>query len=61
MYIVIYVCIIEKQYLDFEKSSGWIIVQVLNHQKSDRGITWDTYARITNPGEQGAVLSQPGF
>jgi hypothetical protein len=56
IYIVVYVCIIEKQYLDFEKSSGWIIVQVLNHQKSDLGITWDTYDRITNPGEQGAVF-----
>lgn len=56
IYIVLYVCIIEKQYLDFEKSSGWIIVQVLNHQKSDLGITWDTYDRITNPGEQGAVF-----
>jgi hypothetical protein len=56
IYIVLYVCIIEKQYLDFEKSSGWIIVQVLNQQKSDRGITWDTYDRITNPGEQGAVF-----
>merc|ERR1719504_472839 len=56
IYIVLYVCIIEKQYLDFEKSSGWIIVQVLNQQKSDRGITWDAYDRITNPGEQGAVF-----
>jgi len=56
IYIVLYVCIIEKQYLDFEKSSGWIIVQVLNHQKSDTGINWDTYDRITNPGEQGAVF-----
>jgi hypothetical protein len=55
-YVVIYVCIIEKQYLDFEKSSGWIVVQVLNHQKSDLGITWDVYDRITNPGEQGAVF-----
>jgi len=56
VYIVLYVCIIEKQYLDFEKSSGWVIVQVLNNQKSDIGVTWDTYDRITNPGEQGAVF-----
>lgn len=56
VYIVLYVCIIEKQYLDFEKSSGWCIVQVLNNQKSDIGVTWDTYDRITNPGEQGAVF-----
>jgi len=56
IYIVLYVCIIEKQYLDFEKSSGWIIVQVLNNQKSDLGVTWDSYDRITNPGEQGAVF-----
>lgn len=56
VYIVLYVCIIEKQYLDFEKSSGWVLVQVLNNQKSDIGVTWDTYDRITNPGEQGAVF-----
>jgi hypothetical protein len=56
VYVVLYVCIIEKQYLDFEKSSGWIIVQVLNHQTSDTGQIWDTYDRITNPGEQGAVF-----
>jgi len=56
IYIVLYVCIIKQQYLDFEKSSGWIIVQVLNNQKSDLGVTWDTYDRITNPGEQGAVF-----
>jgi len=56
VYIVLYVFIIEKQYLDFEKSSGWIVVQVLNEQKSDTGVTWDTYDRITNPGEQGAVF-----
>jgi hypothetical protein len=56
VYIVLYVCIIEKQYLDFEKSSGWIIVQVLNQQTSDTGQIWDTYDRITNPGEQGAVF-----
>lgn len=56
VYIVLYVLIIEKQYLDFEKSSGWIMVQVLNHQKSDMGNIWDSYDRITNPGEQGAVF-----
>lgn len=54
VYIVLYVCIIEKQYLDFEKSSGWILVKVLNNQKSDTGSMWDTYDKITNPGEQGA-------
>lgn len=56
VYVVLYVCVIEKQYLDYEKSNGWIIIQVLNHQKSDQGITWDTYDRVTNPGEQGAVF-----
>jgi len=56
VYIVLYVCIIEKQYLDFEKSTGWIMVQVLGNQKSDVGVIWDTYDRITNPGEQGAVF-----
>lgn len=56
IYIVLYVCIIEKQYLDQEKSTGWIVVQVLNQQTSNIGVTWDTYDRITNPGEQGAVF-----
>lgn len=55
-YIVLYVFIIEKQYLDFEKSTGWIITQVLNQQTSNLGVIWDTYDRITNPGEQGAVF-----
>jgi hypothetical protein len=56
VYIVLYVCIIEKQYLDFEKSTGWISVQVMGNQKSDLGVNWDIYDRITNPGEQGAVF-----
>lgn len=56
IYVVLYVCIIEKQYLDFEKTSGWVIVQTLNHQRSDAGHIWDSYDRITNPGEQGAVF-----
>jgi len=56
IYIVLYVFIIEKQYLDMEKSSGWIMVQVMNNQMSDLGQTWDIYDRITNPGEQGAVF-----
>lgn len=56
LYVVLYVFIIEKQYLDFEKSSGWILVKVLNQQISDTGALWDSYERITNPGEQGAVF-----
>jgi hypothetical protein len=56
VYVVLYVFIIEKQYLDLEKTQGWIIVEVLNNQKSDLGFTWDAYDRITNPGEQGAVF-----
>jgi len=56
VYVVLYVGVIEKQYLDFEKSSGWISIQVLNHQKSDLGISWDKFDTITNPGESGAVF-----
>mmetsp|Transcript_6212 Transcript_6212/g.10328 ORF Transcript_6212/g.10328 Transcript_6212/m.10328 type:complete len:355 (+) Transcript_6212:172-1236(+) len=55
-YVVLYVFIIEKQYLDFEKTSGWILVRAMNQQKSDLGVTWDMYDRITNPGEQGAIF-----
>jgi hypothetical protein len=56
VYVVVYVGVIEKQYLDFEKSSGSISIQVLNHQKSDLGISWDKFDTITNPGESGAVF-----
>lgn len=56
VYVVLYVCIIEKQYLDFEKSSGWVSIEALNNQKSDIGMAWDKYDTVTNPGEQGAIF-----
>jgi len=55
-YIVIVVFIIKKQWLDFEKSNGWIIVKVMKPQMSHLGELWDVYDRITNPGEQGAAF-----
>eukprot|EP00409_Alexandrium_fundyense_P001160 CAMPEP_0185912620 /NCGR_PEP_ID=MMETSP0196C-20130402/40583_1 /TAXON_ID=2932 /ORGANISM="Alexandrium fundyense, Strain CCMP1719" /LENGTH=107 /DNA_ID=CAMNT_0028633911 /DNA_START=111 /DNA_END=431 /DNA_ORIENTATION=- len=55
-YIVVVVFIIKKEWLDFEKSSGWIMVKVMKPQLSHLGSSWDVYDRITNPGEQGAVF-----
>mmetsp|Transcript_10487 Transcript_10487/g.29148 ORF Transcript_10487/g.29148 Transcript_10487/m.29148 type:complete len:348 (-) Transcript_10487:192-1235(-) len=55
-YIVIYVFIINKRYLDNEKSTGWIIVKVMKPQISNQDKLWDVYDRITNPGELGAAF-----
>lgn len=55
-YIVVVVFIIKKQWLDFEKSTGWIIVKVMKPQISHLGDRWDVYDRVTNPGEAGAVF-----
>lgn len=55
-YIVLYVFIIERQYLEMEKTSGWILMKALNQQRSAIGVTWDIYDRITNPGEMGAIF-----
>jgi len=55
-YIVIVVFIIKKQYLDFEKSMGWITIKAMQPQTSHQGISWDVYDRVTNPGEQGAIF-----
>lgn len=51
-----YSFVVEEQYLDSEKTNGWILIKVTNEQMSDLGIRWDIYDRITNPGEQGAVF-----
>lgn len=57
VYTIVVVFIIKKQWLDFEKSTGWIIVQVMKPQVSHLGnISWDVYDRVTNPGEQGAAF-----
>jgi len=57
IYIVLVVFIIKQQYMDFEKSSGWILTKVMKPQLSlNMGISWDVFDRITNPGESGAAF-----
>lgn len=55
-YVVIYVFLIKQQYLDTEKTSGWVLSKVVNHAHDAEGIPWDIMDSITNPGEQGAVF-----
>lgn len=55
-YIVFVVFIIKKQYLDNEKTSGWLICKVQHPQMSQLGLPWDVYDRVTNPGEVSAVF-----
>jgi len=56
LYIVIFVFMIEKQYLDNEKTTGWILSQVLNPARvyNNDNLPWDLFESVTNPGEQGA-------
>mmetsp|Transcript_29701 Transcript_29701/g.76189 ORF Transcript_29701/g.76189 Transcript_29701/m.76189 type:complete len:357 (-) Transcript_29701:67-1137(-) len=56
VYVVLYVFMIKRQYLDFEKSTGWIIAAVSNPTFSEDGFPWDIYDSVTNPGEAGAVF-----
>jgi len=57
LYIVIFVFMIEQQYLDNEKTTGWILTQVLNPARvANENLPLDLYESITNPGEQGATF-----
>merc|ERR1719443_350792 len=55
-YIVIYVFMIKQQYLDKEKTTGWILTKVVNPAHDKDGNPWDIMDSVTNPGEQGAVF-----
>jgi len=55
-YIVVFVFIIKQQYLQDEKTTGWLMCKVLQPQYDENLVAWDLYDRITNPGEQGAVF-----
>lgn len=48
--------VVKQAYLEMEKTSGWITCQIINSQKSDLGLYWDSYDRVTNPGEMGATF-----
>jgi hypothetical protein len=55
-YIVIYVFMIKQQYLDKEKTTGWILTKVVNPAHDKDGNPWDIMDSVTNPGDQGAVF-----
>jgi hypothetical protein len=48
--------VVKKMYLETEKTTGWITSQILQSQRSDLGVMWDNYDRVTNPGELGAMF-----
>eukprot|EP00929_Paragymnodinium_shiwhaense_P000733 TRINITY_DN100969_c0_g1_i1.p1 TRINITY_DN100969_c0_g1~~TRINITY_DN100969_c0_g1_i1.p1 ORF type:complete len:356 (-),score=70.76 TRINITY_DN100969_c0_g1_i1:313-1380(-) len=56
VYIVVFVFIIKQQYLQDEKTTGWLMCRVLEAQYDENLVAWDIYDRVTNPGEQGAVF-----
>lgn len=55
-YVVIYVMIIKKQYLDFEKSNGFIMTKVVNPSYANETIPFDVFDSVINPGESGAMF-----
>lgn len=55
-YIIIYVFLIRKQYLETEKTSGWIISRVFNPGYDQDGKPWDVFDSVSNPGETGALF-----
>lgn len=66
VYIVLYVFIIERRYLDLEKSTGSVVIKVQKPQHFDpnptyagdplAGQPWDVFDSVTNPGELGATF-----
>lgn len=55
-YVVIYCLIYQKQYLDKEKSNGFILSRVINPSYANDTIPFDVFESITNPGESGALF-----
>lgn len=55
-YIVIYVLMIKKQYLETEKTTGWVITKMVNPGHDELNVPFDHYDSETNPGEQGAAF-----
>lgn len=56
MYVIIYVMIIKQQYLDFEKSNGFVMTKVLNPAYANDTIPFDVFDSVVNPGESGAIF-----
>merc|ERR1719380_526309 len=48
--------IIKQQYLDFEKSNGFIMTKVLNPSYANDTIPFDVFEAVHNPGESGALF-----
>merc|ERR550537_1565427 len=48
--------IIKKQYLDSEKSNGFIMTKVLNPSYANDTIPFDVFEAVQNPGESGALF-----
>jgi len=55
-YVVIYTMIIKRQYLDNEKSNGFIMTKVLNPSYANDTIPFDVFEAVANPGESGALF-----
>jgi len=55
-YVIIYCFIIKKQYLDREKSNGFVMTKVINPSYANDTIPFDIFDSLTNPGESGAVF-----
>merc|ERR1719321_1247195 len=48
--------IIKRQYLDYEKSNGFIMMKVLNPSYANDTIPFDVFEAVHNPGESGALF-----
>merc|ERR1719428_1535241 len=48
--------IIKRQYLDYEKSNGFIMTKVLNPSYANDTIPFDVFEAVANPGESGALF-----
>lgn len=55
-YVVIFLMIIKKQYLDQEKSDGFMMTKVLNPVYANDTIPFDIFEAVQNPGESGALF-----
>jgi len=55
-YVILYVMIIKKQYLDEEKSNGFVMTKVVNPSYANDTIPFDVFDAVPNPGESGAIF-----
>lgn len=56
IYVICYVFLVSKKYVEEEKVQGWVVVNVRNPQYDQDGVPWDLFERWINPGENGAVF-----